>query len=279
MVASGSTVQYLFGRYYYILTNHNGVSIFPTLWIVTGCFLLVVSIFGILVSSGESTVLINTVNGNTFDWAECRCYIIDHYNIPVCNITVYGGSSACVDSYSRINAWSLSFERNCFGYPNSFHALVRLWHGVKRNNGLDAIKSKNIFVFPLINPVVIIVFHQYHCCGNNGPDDWINYSKSVEGPEILATAEDENATSTASHLIESLNAMPVSCCIRDSEYKNFRCDKYYTNGCFTSVQEIISANVMVASFSALGMALFDVGGWNIYFAAINLNFNFSCWEQ
>lgn len=64
IVASGSTVHHLFGHYYYILENHTGVSIFPTLWIAAGCFLLVVSIFGILVSSGDSTVLINTVKGN-----------------------------------------------------------------------------------------------------------------------------------------------------------------------------------------------------------------------
>lgn len=104
-------------------------------------------------------------------------------------------------------------------------------------------------------------FHQYHCCGNQGPDDWINYSKSIEVPELLlSTTPDENSTATFSDTSDSdSNAMPISCCIQDSQYKKFQCENYYTNGCFTQVQEIISANVMIASFSALGMALFDVG--------------------
>jgi len=60
LITSGSTVQFIFGRYYYILENHDGISVFPALWIATGCFLMLVSIFGILVSIGQSTLLINT---------------------------------------------------------------------------------------------------------------------------------------------------------------------------------------------------------------------------
>lgn len=79
----------------------------------------------------------------------------------------------------------------------------------------------------------------------------------------MSTTPEENYTSALVDPIDSpMKAMPASCCIRHSEYKNYRCDKYYTTGCFTSVEEVISANVMIASFLALGMALFDVGGWN-----------------
>lgn len=123
---------------------------------------------------------------------------------------------------------------------------------------------------------------KYHCCGNNGPDDWINYAKSIEAPETLSTTPDENNTLTLNEINESTNAMPASCCIRDSDYKDFRCEQHYMNGCFSSVQELISSNVMISSFLALGMALFDVGGCNIFLSAgpragqLIKNFHFSC---
>lgn len=80
---------------------------------------------------------------------------------------------------------------------------------------------------------------------------------------MLSTTQDENSTWALNETNDSTNAMPASCCTRDSDYKNNRCEKYYINGCSASVQEFLSANVMVASFLALGMALFDVCDSNI----------------
>lgn len=70
----------------------------------------------------------------------------------------------------------------------------------------------------------------------------------------MSSPEPENITTT----VFDSNAMPFTCCIRDSDYINLRCEKYYLNGCFTPLQEIVSANVMIASFLALGLALFEV---------------------
>lgn len=223
IVASGSTVQYIFGDYYYILENHNGVSTFPTLWIAAGCFLLVVSIFGILVSSGESTILINT------------------YAILLSMILILHVATA-------ISALMLGV---CRSKEIVSDMLTSFMHSYEYNT--------------VLRQTMDWTQYTYHCCGNNGPDDWINYGKSVGTLDILSTTPDENSTSTIIDADENGNTMPASCCLPDSDYTKFRCDNYYTNGCSTFVQDVLSKNVMIASFLALGMALLDLFGAIIAF--------------
>ncbi|XP_037025837.1 CD63 antigen-like [Bradysia coprophila] len=217
-VTSGSIVQYLFGQYYYILENHTGVSVFPTLWIAAGCFLLLVSMFGILVSSGQSTILINT------------------YAILLSLVLVLHVATA-------ISALMLGVCRSKEIVSDTLTAFV---HSYEYNT--------------MLRQTMDWTQYKYQCCGNNGPDDWNNYVKSVKVPDILATTPTENSTSTLTAANENVNAMPASCCFPDSDYTNFRCDKYYPNGCSTFVQDILSTNVMIASFLALGMALLDLLG-------------------
>lgn len=59
IVAAGIIAKIAFGNYDFL---GDGISIFSTLWIAAGGCLLVISIFGITVSFGSSTILINGVS-------------------------------------------------------------------------------------------------------------------------------------------------------------------------------------------------------------------------
>ncbi|KAJ6633966.1 Tetraspanin-33, partial [Pseudolycoriella hygida] len=56
IVAAGVIAKIFLGKYSFL---SDGISIFTTLWIVAGCCLLVISIFGIIVSFGSNTIFIN----------------------------------------------------------------------------------------------------------------------------------------------------------------------------------------------------------------------------
>lgn len=76
-MAAGIIAKVFLGKYDFL---SDGISIFSTLWIAAGCCLLLISIFGIIVSFGSSTILINGVScsmiisersismGNNFDF-------------------------------------------------------------------------------------------------------------------------------------------------------------------------------------------------------------------
>jgi len=180
---------------------------------------MVVSIFGILVSIGQSTLLINT------------------YAVLLSTALILQVSSA-------VAGLMLGVCRSKEIVSDGLSALIHSYnYDIALREAMDWTQLK------------------YHCCGNNGPDDWVNYSGSSETSDIPSTTPDQNDTAT----LTDTNSMPLSCCIHGSDYTNFSCEKYNTNGCFTSVHEVVSANVMIASFLALGLALFELLGAVIAF--------------
>ncbi|KAJ6635140.1 CD63 antigen [Pseudolycoriella hygida] len=180
----------------------------------------IVAIFGILISNSQNTVLINT------------------YAILLSLALVFHVSAA-------ITGIMLGFCRSKEIVSDTLTAFVHSYE-------YDAVLRETMDWTQL----------KFHCCGNSGPEDWIDYFKSIETVEVESSGRDENSTlaSTAVTLASDTNTMPSSCCVRDSDYLNLRCENYYEFGCLQHVQEVVSANLLMASFLALGMGLLDLLG-------------------
>lgn len=60
--------------------------------------------------------------------------------------------------------------------------------------------------------------------------------------------------------------MPVSCCVRDSDYVNLTCNEYYEKGCTDPLHQIVSESIMMIGSSSLVLAVVQVWkkvDWNI----------------
>lgn len=65
MISGATTLKVIFGEYYFLLWYSSTVDSLSSLWIATGCLLLVLSIFGIAAAIKESTCMANFVSFNT----------------------------------------------------------------------------------------------------------------------------------------------------------------------------------------------------------------------
>lgn len=220
MIGSGSTVQHLYGDYIYIVENHSGVSAFPKLWITAGCFLMVVSIFGTVVSNTESTILIIT-------YAILLCVaLVVHVAAGVSALVVGVGHSKEIVS-DMLTAFVNSYEEN------TMMRLTMDWTQYKYqccgNNG----------------PEDWIVTVPYVTTTTN---------------KTPTTPSENSTTTVIADTDKTVFKMPSSCCYRDSDYVKSQCVSYYTKGCGPLIQDAFSRNVMMASLLALGVALLDLFG-------------------
>lgn len=62
MISGATTLKVIFGEYYFELWYASTIDSLSSLWIATGCFLLALSIFGIVSAVKESTLMANFVS-------------------------------------------------------------------------------------------------------------------------------------------------------------------------------------------------------------------------
>lgn len=82
----------------------DGISIFSTLWIVAGCCLLLVSIFGIAVSFGSSTILVNGVS-------EIFALHLILHNTKILNLCIEFIATESLLRKKQSNFWSFFFTQ------------------------------------------------------------------------------------------------------------------------------------------------------------------------
>ncbi|XP_037050540.1 CD151 antigen-like [Bradysia coprophila] len=139
IVTAGIIAKIFVGNYDFL---SEGISIFSTLWIAAGCCLLVISIFGITVSFGSSTILING------------------YAILLAAIVVLQISAA-------VAGFSVSACRSKEIISDTMTSLIQSYDHqndtTTSRETIDWIQSK------------------FHCCGNKSPDDWTALKPAEDG--------------------------------------------------------------------------------------------------
>jgi len=242
MISGATTLKVIFGEYYFILWYSSTIDSLSSLWIATGCFLLALSIFGIVAAVKESTLMTNV------------------YGLFLSLIFILQMASA-------ITGFTLITQSNGI-VSNSLHQLMYRypWENSFENT-MDWVQST------------------FACCGNEGPFDWRDIGRFSTTPkpyypdsppyytdsppwwystyettpgEPTSTTEEPTTTTEKDLGIK----MPQSCCKYGSSYdnNNLICDEYFTRGCQSPLQAIVSESVMMIGSSALIIGVVQILG-------------------
>jgi CD63 antigen len=231
MISGATTLKVIFGEYYFILWYTSTVDSLTSLYIATGCFLLVLSVFGIIAAVKESTLMTNI------------------YGLILALIFILQ-MAAAITGFTLITQSS---------------GIVResLQYLMKRASGMSYSPYYSSHYGGNDDGTMDWVQKTFECCGNAGPSDWDGLGKYGGTTERPWGMYDEYKTTTESVTERPLGVrMPQSCCLPDSSYDkiNFICNNYFTRGCHGPLYTIVSESVMMIGSSALIIGVVQILG-------------------
>jgi len=222
MISGATTLKVIFGEHYLILWYSSTVDSLSSLWIATGCFLLALSIFGIVAAVKESTLMTNV------------------YGVVLALIFILQLASA-------ITAFTLITQTNYIVSGTLNEMIYRFsWD----NDSEDTVNwvQKTFACCGNEGPFDWRQHGQFSTPRPTYRPPYDYYETSTEEP---ATTEKQLGIK-----------MPQSCCIHGSsyDYTNLICDDYFTRGCQGPLQAVLSESVMMIGSSALIIGVVQILG-------------------
>jgi len=230
MISGATTLKVIFGEYYFLLWNSSTIDSLSSLWIATGCFLLALSIFGIVAAVKGSTLMTNVYG------LFLSLIFILQMAAAITGFTLITQSNGIVSS--SLNelmyrfSWETRFEDTMNWVQRTFECCGNEGPLDWRNNGKFSTPFPTYTAYPTTQP-------------------WWYSTNEPTTEELSTTTEKELGIK-----------MPQSCCTHDSSYdnNNLICDNYFTRGCHGPLQEIVSESVMMIGSSALIIGVVQILG-------------------